>query len=588
MIKTINEINKKIGKYNPILKEEFKKTFPKYFLGILANGIQAVFHFWIPAIIGQILDMLLQDSINKEAIMAKAYLLIAVSFFSLFPRMLYRTLFFRVARVSDTYLREQALRHLQYVKPEYYEKEDKGTFLEYLSKELLSIRKFLGNFFFNIGKMFLSPAVMLLFIAIKYNFIISIAILPVLILTTLHIFKLYNELKERIEEGRISDVNLFKVVEQNTSGFTLIKLYNEQENQINKFKSINEKRYETDYKIGIVKNKISNGVNIMYAACFCIAFGLGLILINNNMLTVGALTALISCLTFAISEITSSIEPIIVGLAYFKQATKRFNYFFALDPYNNEGEKLDKINKLQLKNLSYSYDGINNVLENINIEINRGQNIGIIGQVGSGKTTLMNIISGLLEVKDNNLFINDIDINKYSKESIFQNISYSTQKNIILDDSISNNINISKNEELDVKRLSELSDLYSDVMQMDKKFDTVIGEKGNRLSGGQKQRVQIARNLSNIRGINIYDDTLSALDSNTENRVLDSIIEETKKDILIVVSNKVSSMEKLDKVYMLIDGKILASGTHKELLKTNSLYREMYSYEKEGDLVWEK
>lgn len=120
---------------------------------------------------------------------------------------------------------------------------------------------------------------------------------------------------------------------------------------------------------------------------------------------------------------------------------------------------------------------------------------------------------------------------------------------------------------------------------MDEHFETKIGEKGNRLSGGQKQRVQIARSLSSIREVNIFDDTLSALDVNTENKVLNSIINETRENILIVVSNKVSSMEKLDKVYILIDGKICDEGTHTELLERNSLYREMYNYEKEGDLI---
>ncbi len=322
-----------------------------------------------------------------------------------------------------------------------------------------------------------------------------------------------------------------------------------------------------------------------YATCYCAVFGLGLVLIKNNMLTVGALTALITCITFVIGEITSSIQPIITAIAYFKQATRRYNYFFALKPYKKDGKNLKEVETIKINNLSYSYDGINNVLNDINMEIEKGQHIGIIGQVGSGKTTLMNVISGFLEVPNNNLFINNIDINEYSRNEIFKNISYSTQKNVILDDSISNNINITKNEELNIERLSKLSDLYSDVMEMDEKFETKIGERGNRLSGGQKQRIQIARSLSSIREVNIYDDTLSALDTTTENKVLDSIIEETKNDILIVVSNKVSSMKKLDKIYMLIDGKIYGSGTHNELLETNSLYREMYNYEKEGDLV---
>lgn len=581
----IDKVKNEFNSYNPILKEEFKKTFPIYSLGILVNGIQAIFHFWIPFIIGQILDLLLQGNIDKNEIMNKVYLLILASALSIIPRVIYRTLFFTVARISDTKLRKKAIKHLQYVKPEYYEKEDKGTFLAYISKELLAIRKFLGNFFFEFGKLVFNPLVVLAVIAIKYNVYIPLVILPVLVVITLYIFKLYNKLKERIEEGRIADIELFKTVEQNTSGFSLIKLYNEQDNQINKFKKINEMRYEADYNIGVVKNNISNGVNIMYAACFCIAFGLGLLLIKNNMLTIGGLTAIITCLAFIISEITSSIENLINSVAYFKQSTKRFNYFFALDTYKKEGKSLESVETIKLNNLSYSYDGKNDVLSNINIEIKKGENIGIIGKVGSGKTTLMNIISGFLETKPNQLYINDIDVNEFSRDEIFKNVNYSTQKNIILDDSIENNINITKNNNIDIEKLSKLTDLYSDVCQMNDRYETRIGEQGNRLSGGQKQRVQIARTLSDIRSVNIYDDTLSALDYETEEKVLNSVINETQEEILIIVSNKVSSMKNLDKVYMLIDGRIYAEGTHEELLENNELYREMYNYEKEGDLI---
>jgi len=136
--------------YNPILIKEFKRTFPIYFLGILVNGVQATFHFTIPYIIGQILDMLLSETASETEIFNKVYLLIFVSFLAFFPRALYRKLFFTRARISDTYLRKEAIKHLQYVKPEYYEMENKGTFIAYISKELLMIRKFLGNFFFQL------------------------------------------------------------------------------------------------------------------------------------------------------------------------------------------------------------------------------------------------------------------------------------------------------------------------------------------------------------------------------------------------------------------------------------------------------
>lgn len=581
----IDKIKKEFNSYNPILKKEFKKTFPIYFLGILFNGIQATFHFIIPFIIGEILDLLLQGAVDKTEIMNKVYILIGASALSIIPRSIYRTLFFTTARISDTKLRKKTIEHLQYVKPEYYEREDKGTFLEYVSKELLAIRKFLGNFFFEFGRLTFNPMVVLVVIAIKYNIYIPLAILPILIISTICMFKLYRKLKTRIEEGRIADIELFKTVEQNTSGFSLIKLYNEQDNQIKKFKEVNKLRYKSDYNIGIVKNEISNVMNIMYAACFCVTFGIGLLLIKNNQLTIGGLTAIITSVTFIVSEITGCIENLINSVAYFKQSTKRYNYFLALEPYKKDGRNLNKVDNIELKNLCYTYDGNTNVLKNLNIKIEKGESIGIIGKVGSGKTTLMNILSGFLEVKENQVFINNTDINEFAQDAIFKNVNYSTQKNIILDDSIENNINITKNNNVDIEELSKLADLYSDVIEMDNKYETTIGEKGSRLSGGQKQRVQIARTLSDIRNINIFDDTLSALDYETEERVLNSIIEQTKDDILIVVSNKVSSMKNLDKIYMLMDGKIYASGTHEELLEINELYREMYNYEKEGDLI---
>ena len=167
------------------------------------------------------------------------------------------------------------------------------------------------------------------------------------------------------------------------------------------------------------------------------------------MLTVGELTAYISCIAIVISEIVNSIEPLLTGISNFKIASRRYNYFFGLDVYKKTGKKLEKIDKIEIKNLSYSYeDNQNFAIENINMTINSGDKIGIVGKVGSGKTTLMNILAGFYKAPENTIFINDIDINEYSRESIFENIGYAMQKNIITDDTIKNNIDI-KNEATD-------------------------------------------------------------------------------------------------------------------------------------------
>ncbi len=206
--------------------------------------------------------------------------------------------------------------------------------------------------------------------------------------------------------------------------------------------------------------------------------------------------------------------------------------------------------------------------------------------VGSGKTTLMNILAGFYEIPDNTIKINDIDINKYSRESIFKKIGYSTQKGIILDENIKNNIDMKhERKQEDIEKVISKAELLEDIEKMEEKLETQIGENGSKVSGGQKQRIQIARTLLDTREINIFDDSLSALDSETEKKVLKAIENEVGKNTLIVVSNKVSMMENMDKVYLLIDGKIKDSGTHKQLLETNELYQQLNQYEREGELL---
>lgn len=574
-------------KNNKIFIDELKRTFPKYLLGMIFHWIVLYILYKIPSITGRILDLLIAGNVSKEVIMKEVYSLIFYSAILIIPRILYRTMFFTVARTSDTYLRSKVIEHLQSVKPEYFDKEDKGVFLAYLSKELLAIRRFFGNAFFNISRIIISPIIALTIIGKNFNILLALTIVPIIPIGIINIYKLYKKQKEAIEKSRKVYLKLSNTIEQNTSGFNLIKLYNEQENQKAKFKNVNDEMYEADYNIGVIKNKISNVINILYASCYCIGFSVGLILINKGLLTIGSLTAYISCISIAISEIIDAIEPLINGIAYFKQASKRYNYFFNLDTYKKDGKKLINIEKIDIKDLSYSYDNNENfAIKDINMTIKKGEKIGIIGQVGSGKTTLMNIVAGFYEVPDGKIFINDIDINEYSRDSIFENIGYAMQKNIITDDTIKHNIDIKEETtEQEIEEITKKANIFEDIQTMQDGIETKIGENGVKVSGGQKQRIQIARNLLNVRKINIFDDTLSALDIQTEKKVIDQIEKQVGENILIVISNKISMMEKMDKVYLLINGKIITSGTHEELLNSNEFYRELANYEKAGELV---
>ena len=568
-------------KYNKIITKELNRILPYHLLGVVFHTISIYIAYKIPESIGKILDILTQANIDKVLIMQEVYWLIFYTVISIIPRLLHRFLYFTISRKSDTYLRKEVVKHLQKVKPEYFEKENKGAFLAYLSKEILSIHRILGNNWFNLTKVVIAPLMAIILIWGQFNKDLALCLIPIFPVAIICMLLYYKRLKEKIEISRKTYVELSKNIEQNTDGFLLIKSYNQQGIQIEKFKSINQNMYKADYDVGVDKNKINRIINILNGLCYIISFTVGIHYIRLNTMTVGELTAFIGYISNALSNFIAGMQNLLEKMPYLRQSLNRFNYFLNLDEYANVGETLDKIETIEIKHLSYWYDNAKKpALDDINMIIHNGDKIGIVGQVGSGKTTLMNIISGFYEIPQNMVFINGKDISTYKKDDLFSKFNYAFQQNVILDDTIKSNIDIRENlKDNELNNILEKSELKEDIQKLKNKEKTIVGEKGVKLSVGQKQRVSIARNLSNTRQINIYDDTMSALDSNTEKRIMNNILNEVENKTLIVISNKVSSLEKLDKIYVLIDGKIVDSGTHKELVKRNKFYQEVYLLE---------
>lgn len=579
-------------KYNKIITKELNRILPYHLLAVVLHGLVIYITFKIPESIGKILDMLSQTNIDKELIIQEAYWLIFYSTIILIPRTIFRTLYYNTSRKADTYLRKRVVEHLQKVNPEYFEKENKGNFLAYLSKEILMIRKILGNFWWCLAKIIIAPVIAIILIWGQFNKLLALWLIPIFPISVIFMYCSYKKLKEKVEVSRKTYVELSKNIEQNTDGFLLIKSYNQQEKQINNFRNINSKMYKADYEIGVAKNHISRIINILYGLCFMVSFTVGIQYILQGTLTVGELTAFIGYINYALTDFVAGMQKLLERMPYLKQSLDRFNYFLNLDEYKKDGKSLEKIDTIEVKHLSYWYDNTEKpALDNINMTINNGDKIGIIGQVGSGKTTLMNIISGFYEIPAGMVLINGEDIGKYKKDELFSKYNYALQQNIILDDTIKANVDITENlNDKEFEKIIKNAELQEDIKKLEEKEDTLVGEKGVKLSGGQKQRVSIARNLSNAREINIFDDTLSALDSITEKKIMNNLLNEVGDSTLIVISNKISSVEKLDRIYVLLDGKIEDCGTHKELLERNEFYKEIYMLEKkeEEDEIYTK
>lgn len=189
-------------KYNKIVTKELNRILPYHLLGVILHTVVIYMAFKIPNIIGNILDMLMAQTIDKAQIMQEVYWLIFYCSFVFIPRTLYRTLYFTISRKSDTYLRKEVAKHLQKVKPEYFEKENKGTFLAYLSKEILSIHKVLGNFWFWITKMCITPIMGIILIWNGLNKELAIYLIPAFPIAIIAMYYYYKKLKEKVEISR--------------------------------------------------------------------------------------------------------------------------------------------------------------------------------------------------------------------------------------------------------------------------------------------------------------------------------------------------------------------------------------------------
>jgi ATP-binding cassette subfamily B protein len=245
---------------------------------------------------------------------------------------------------------------------------------------------------------------------------------------------------------------------------------------------------------------------------------------------------------------------------------------------------------IEFKNLSFAYpDGDYNVLSDVTLKISAGENVGIIGKTGSGKTTFVDLILRTYNVPDGTLFIDGHDVNAIPIKTVRKFCAYVPQDNFLFSDTIENNISFATDGGTlaDVENAAKLSDVHENISEFTDGYKTMLGERGVTVSGGQKQRISIARALMKDASILILDDSVSAVDTKTEKVIIDNLRETRKGKTTILIAHRVSTIERMDKIIFIDDGRVLAVGAHTELIETCPEYRTMVELqrldEKEGE-----
>lgn len=568
------------------MKQELIKSLKKYKWKILIEIILIVFCVIFIAypskLIGKMVDLLYNAEMNKTEIIKSVIQLLFVSLVIIVTKIAWKNLDFRINIYIDKDIRDRLFTKLLKAKVESLNEIKNGEIMSYFVSDLRKVTMTTSKFISTGTRIIANFAVAITMMSSSCNIKLTVISLIPVFATIVIIILIRNRMDKSFKLAQKSFTDLSEYVQESTDSVRTMKAFCGEEKQIEEFEKKNATLKKNNISVSINQNLLFVCVSFGFGIAYAISLLYGSNLVLKNEISIGDLIAFNGYL--AILEAPVTWIPWLLGRAKkFKVSFDRLDKMFKLpeeeieDFEKNNNDKLE--GNIEIKNLTYNYPGyIETVLENININIKKGESLGIIGVIGSGKTTLMNLLLKLYDVERGKIFIDGKDINDIKVKTIRDNICYITQDNFLFSATLKENINLFKDEykDEDIEESTKQAMIYDEISSMEEGINTVIGEKGIDLSGGQKQRVVISRAFLNNSNIIIFDDTFSALDNRTEQHVLNNIKELTKNKTCIIVSNRISDIKDCDKIIVLEQGEIVEQGTHQTLLKTNGKYQEFY------------
>jgi ATP-binding cassette subfamily B protein len=490
-----------------------------------------------------------------------------------------------MSRLIEFDLKNEIFQHYQVLPISFYRRNNTGDLMNRISEDVGRVRMYLGP-----AIMYGLTLVTLFMMLIPFMFEISSKLtwyaLSPLPLLSLSIFLVNNKVERRAEQIQESQSKLSTFVQEAFSGIRVLKSFNRENESIGRFDVETEHYRKKSLRLTKVQSLFFPLIMGLIGLSTILTVYAGSAEVINGNLTFGNIAEFIIYVNLLTWPVTSlGWTTSLVQRAEVSQ--KRINEFLRTQTTITSEKDLvrDIQGKVEFRNVTFVYPdtGIK-ALQNISFTINPGESLAIIGTTGSGKSTVSNLISRLYDVREGEILIDDIPITHYDLHSLRSQIGYVPQDVFLFSDTIFNNIGfgIKNSDETKVLQAARDADVYDNIMGFPQGFHTRVGERGITLSGGQKQRVSIARAIVREPKILMLDDALSAVDTKTENNILNSMKRIMEGRTTIIISHRVSSAKLANKIVVLIDGTIAEVGTHDSLLMKDGLYKDLF--EKQGQL----
>ena len=497
-----------------------------------------------------------------------------------FGRFLWRICFFGSAVQLEEDLRNRMFSHAKELSRQYYQVNKVGDLMSLFTNDLDTVQECFGW-----GVMMFFDAVLLGILAVtdmwSMNPLLTVlSMIPMCFLLASATI-VGKQLMKKWDTRQAAFSKLSDFSQESFSGIAVIKAFVKEAKELWAFKQLNVENEEANIDHTKTSVLFRVMVTLFVESVICIILGYGGYLVYQDVFTAGQLMEFIGYFTAVIWPIMAVSELIDMG-SRGKASLERIGQLLdaPVDVKDREGvQALPEIRgDIEFRDLSFRYpDGEFDALKNISFKINAGENVGLVGKTGSGKTTLVDLILRTYNVPDGTLFIDGHDVNDVAIRDLRAGCAYVPQDNFLFSDTIENNIAFGVKEPTKnaVTQAARLADVHSNIKEFQQGYGTVLGERGVTVSGGQKQRISIARALMKDAPILILDDSVSAVDTKTETTILSNLRQTRAGKTTILIAHRISTIEKMEKILFIEDGCLAAAGKHEELYASNAEYRKM-------------
>lgn len=565
-----------------VLDDFFAKYRYRYVIGVIFFLIVDILQLFVPRILGNITDRFRAGVLTTQGLLRYVLLIVGIALFVAIGRYFWRMYLLGTARLLDYHLRNKFFAHLETLSADFFNRHKTGELMAHATNDIHSVRHAFGQgIVLAVDAVFLTLSVVSIMVATLDIRLVLLGLLP-LPFVALVVTRFSRLIHSRFLKVQEAFAGLTDFVQENLSGIRVVKAFVQEEAELGKFKDSNETLIAANMHLVKVWGLFWPLVQYLSGLSFVVVLGYGGKLVVLGDISLGdfvAFTGYLGMIIWPMMAIGWVVNILQRGMASMDRLNKIFDVMPKVRDRDDAADILEISGEIEFRNLTFKYpEASSPTLRGITLNVPRGKTLGILGRTGSGKSTLTNLLVRVWDPSPGELFIDGTDIRKIPLAVLRRDIGYVPEDNFLFSTTLEQNIGFGASEfsREDVVQVAEIAGVRDDIEAFPDGFDTVIGERGVTLSGGQKQRVTIARALIKDPKILILDDCFSAVDTETEEKILESLRDVRQGRTTILISHRISTLKEADEIIVLDDGEIVEQGDHESLVAAGGLYAEIH------------